>query len=169
MKVVKVIKKIISVICICFLTFILIFNVTTLWQRHIMHQDCPSFLGYSYAVVLSGSMSPTIQVDDVVVVKAKEIYDKQDIIMFRYHDSFVTHRIIEVTDDGFITKGDANNVQDIQQVKKEDIQGKVVDIIPHMGQMINFIQSPLGMCICVLLAFGFLGYEHFIFGYKTNH
>ena len=169
MKIVRVIKKIISAIIIVVLTFVLIFNVSTLWQRYIMHKNCPSFLGYSYAVVLSGSMSPAIEVDDVVIVKTNEIYDKQDIIMFRYQDHFVTHRIVDVKADGFITKGDANNVQDTQHVNKNDIQGKVVHIIPQAGKMINVLQSPLGMCLLVLIAFGLLGYQHFFFGYSTNH
>lgn len=41
-------------------------------------------------------------------------------------DADVTHRIVEVGENDYYTKGDYNNTRDLNTVKKENIIGKVV-------------------------------------------
>lgn len=66
----------------------------------------------SYAT--SGSMEPTIhRGDGYVVVPANDV-EPGNIIMFRQIDGegFVTHRVVEQTDEGYWTRGDANPTPD---------------------------------------------------------
>lgn len=87
------------------------------------------FTSYKFFIVESGSMSPTLVINDFVVVKSQEKYKQGDVITF-YDDEFggyVTHRIIQVNEnEKFITKGDANNVQDKKMVISNQIIGKVI-------------------------------------------
>ena len=60
-------------------------------------------------VVLSGSMEPVIPVGSVVIIdQSKTAVSARDIAAFSRNGQTVTHRIIKETEDGFITKGDAN-------------------------------------------------------------
>jgi len=99
-------------------------------------------------------MTPAIKTGGIVMVKPVSSYNVGDIITFEIGSGkrdILTHRIIQQTGDGFITKGDANNVADTKPVKKEDILGKVVFSVPYAGYVANVIGSKMGICILVLL------------------
>ena len=80
-------------------------------------------------VVESGSMQPTLCIDEMIIVKPDKEYKVGDIITF-YDENFkgyVTHRIIDINEkNNFITKGDFNNTRDENSVVMEDIVGKVI-------------------------------------------
>ena len=59
----------------------------------------PSFLGYKFFVVLTGSMSPTLDVGDLVIVKdtEPEAIAVGDVITYSVgNDNVVTHRVKEI-------------------------------------------------------------------------
>ena len=45
----------------------------------------------------------------------------------------IIHRVVNVTDDGYITKGDRNPAADPWVVKEEWIKGKSLFLIPLLG------------------------------------
>ena len=82
--------------------------------------------------VVTGSMEPSIHVDDYIVVKSVDTAELKegDIISFYTEDEeikgeIVTHRIAAVNGDGtFVTRGDANPVDDSLTVRPEQVIGK---------------------------------------------
>lgn len=98
---------------------------------------------YQPIAVLSGSMSPTFERGDAVVVNKlttteKDELKKGDIIQFVSGTKYVVHRIVSITNDSygnklFVTKGDHNNAIDVSKVSLEDVKGKVSFIIPLIG------------------------------------
>ncbi len=98
---------------------------------------------YQPIAILSGSMAPTFSRGDAVVVKKLTAHEKDDlvkgdIIQFVSGSKYVVHRIAKVTNDRygnriFITKGDANNANDVGQVEYDNIIGKVSLIVPYIG------------------------------------
>jgi signal peptidase len=107
-----------------------------------------------YEPVYTGSMEPAIPVGGIVVIKPvnPETLREGDIICFRLSESTsVTHRIINVTDEGFKTKGDANEDPDQGIVEKENIIGKVIFIIPFIGYLGYFVRTPIGFILLIIL------------------
>lgn len=143
------ITKLITVI----LAVLLICNIYILVARTVFHVPHPSVFGYSNAVVLSGSMEPAINVNDMVLIHEEQEYQVGDIVMYEHGDMLVTHRIIDINDDGYILKGDANNTDD-GLIPETLLVGKVVFIIPKMGVLIEIAQTPLGMFILMLICYG---------------
>lgn len=154
-KALKIIRNIVFYIVIAF--FITISVMMLNFKRQGVQ---PSILGYKLFIVQTGSMQPRIDVGDLILVKEVAINDieKDDVITFRSDKSnnITTHRVKQVLNEDsieFVTKGDANNVEDPNSVKEEQIIGKVTKIIPHIGTGIEFIQknfiraSILGICI----------------------
>ena len=111
----------------------------------------PAVLGLRSAVVLTGSMSGAIEPDDLVVTHAEKAYAAGDIIMFRSGGHTVTHRITAVTEEGYRTKGDANNTEDAAVTPPEDVLGRVIAVIPGAGGAVRFLRTPLGMLCLVLV------------------
>ncbi|MDS0241713.1 MULTISPECIES: signal peptidase I [unclassified Haloferax] len=115
--------------------------------------------------VLSGSMSPTFDAGDVVVVRDVPPADisEGDIITYREAGSAitdertdrVTHRVVAVdrSADGpvFRTKGDANEDVDSDPVAADRVVGRVWFHVPYLGLAAQFVQSGLGLVLFVIL------------------
>ena len=93
-----------------------------------------SVFGRSVLVIVTGSMEPSLRVGDYIFVRRVDpsALAEGDIISFYSESSdingmLVTHRITEVCADGtFVTRGDANPVDDNAHVRPERIVGKYV-------------------------------------------
>jgi len=104
-------------------------------------------------VVQSGSMEPALPVGSAVVIKTvdPDKLKKDEIICFKHSGpESTTHRIIDITDEGFVTKGDANNAPDPFVVKKKDIIGRVIFTIPYLGYLSHFVKTPLGFALFII-------------------
>ena len=142
------------------LVIILIINLSVIIKINISPNNVPDIFGYKPFIVLSGSMEDEIKVGDLVIVKEQDanILKENDIIAFRTDDGFVTtHRIINVikkeNDVCFETKGDNNNTKDDAVVCSSNIEGKYLTKIAKLGNLILFIQQPLGFIIMMLIIF----------------
>lgn len=103
-------------------------------------------IGYRSYTVLSGSMEPKFYPGDIVITKHKNKTDIKinDIVTYRDNDGvIITHRIIEETPEGYITKGDNNNVEDVDILTKENIIGEVKFSIPKIGYVMDFLSKPM--------------------------
>lgn len=150
----KKIKGGISVAVCVILAILLAANLYALFASRVLGIVQPRIFGVSSAVVVSGSMSGAIEVNDMVFTAAARNYEPGDIIMFRSGSSSVTHRIVAVTEEGYVTKGDANNAPDQDPVPREAVVGKVTLVIPKIGLVVGFLQTPqgmLGVSVLVLL------------------
>lgn len=129
-------KKIFKITIIIILVFIMALNIK-------ISNNIVLFFGYSKLNVVSGSMSPTINVGDMILIKESKNYDVGDIITFKEDDSFVTHRIVKKESNGFVTKGDFNNKNDNSIVTNDKIIGKVVHISPSLGKKASKVNNPV--------------------------
>lgn len=107
-------------------------------------------------VVMSGSMEPTIETGDVVVMKRLSepaevgdivaVHPPQEIQQRLNYPDTVIHRIVKITPDGTVyTKGDARKQRDPFTVPLDGIRSHVVATIPNVGQIVAFFTSPLGL------------------------
>lgn len=128
-----------------------------------------------FYVVSSGSMIPTLQVNDMIVVRDGGSWERLqvgDIIVFDRpdgEDRVIVHRVLEITDrpDGeriVKTKGDANPASipgTDYPIRKENYIGQVVYTVPGAGAVTNLIRPPVNYIIIaiilVVLFFGEMG------------
>lgn len=153
MKPIKILWKILQGVLLVLLAAILLCNLYVIGARAVLHEDNPTVFGFSWAVILSGSMEPEISLDDIIVNKAQDSYQVGDVITFENGSSLTTHRIVGVSEKGFITKGDANNTEDTAPVPQEQILGRVIFSVPKVGLVLGNLKTPLGMLCLVLLCF----------------
>lgn len=153
-------KRVVARTVVRFLLFAVISFVigTSLYKinaKNLMHDQMPMIFGYSTAVVLSGSMEPTLSVDDLIVVKKFDDteYKVDDVIVFQEGKSCTVHRIIAINDDGtLLTQGDANNVAD-EPIDYKQIKGKVIMSVPGAGKVIDIIKSPFVVIAFIIIIF----------------
>ena len=115
----------------------------------------PIIFGYKPLVVLTGSMEPTLKEGGIVYYKKVNPTELKegDIITFKIsEDTVVSHRIEKVNDNSFVTKGDANNSTDPNEVPFSNVIGKDTNFcIPIMGYYVRFINSNLYIVIPVII------------------
>ena len=140
-KIIMAISIVIIVIALVIIARVVIFNKYDVF-------------GYNLNIIRSGSMKPTINIMDVVVTKESNDYQKGDIISFVEKGDITVHRIINVNNENnqitYTTKGDANNKEDSNPVKKENVKGKVVMTIPNVGNAAMFVQKNLPIILVVI-------------------
>lgn len=108
--------------------------------------------GISVDIVLSGSMEPAIQTGGLVFTDTRQKTPEiGDIITYRIKDSQVTHRVIRKEKGKLITKGDANDEEDLVSVNADQVIGKVVFTIPFLGYVAAFIRQKTVFAILILM------------------
>lgn len=158
----KVLKKIISIIIWILLFVIISFNIYNFVSTRILKHEFATINGYTMLKVDSGSMEPRIQIGDIIIIDTKQKkYKKNDIITYRDEKySYITHKIIKVTDEGFVTKGDANDSVDQGYVQENQIVGVYKGKIRHLGILFVALRNPFtaimilisGILACVLMS-----------------
>jgi len=121
--------------------------------------------------IISPSMTPKIDVYDVVVVVQKDPQDIEvgDIISYYSTNDYfgntpITHRVVEKfnTNNGvsFRTRGDANPVVDNEIVMENNVIGTVRFVIPQLGRIQFFLASKGGWFLAILVpAAGIIIYD----------
>lgn len=157
-------KKIFSIFGYIFLVLALLFianyfiEVGTSIVKGTEHK--PTFSLYT---VLTGSMVPNINVDDIVFdmkVNKPEDIKVGDVITFISTSSYmngatITHRVMDIkkvgTEYEFYTKGDANQSADSTPAEFSKIIGKVLFRIPKVGFFQKLLSNRIGWLFLVLI------------------
>ena len=122
----------------------------------------PQVLGYSVFRVMTGSMEPEIRSDSLLVVKKipPEEIAPGDVISFFSPDPMLegavnTHRVVRIEKENgriqFITKGDANVIEDTYPVDASALVGRVVFQSYGLGKAVSLLSNPLVFGIIILL------------------
>jgi len=126
----------------------------------------PALLGMHSFTILSGSMTPTIGVGDVVVDRPIAPLDARvgDIVTFTSPGNssrLITHRVIHMRAVGdtvsFVTRGDANTGVERWSIPVEGRIGRAVYHLPKIGYAANFAGSRLGRLLFLVLPATLLG------------
>lgn len=147
------IKKIIFIFLV-----IILYNVVLLYMSYIDKFDTPSFYIYKAYLISTESMEPELKKGDAIIIKkvAEDQLRVNDIITFKINGEIITHRIVRIDDVNsekfYITKGDNNNVEDSDELRFSDIEGKQIIKIPYLGNIVAGLKNGIVIILVVLIA-----------------
>lgn len=177
----EALKKVLNVIIDIFIIVVVLVSATVaILSLSSQRTGVASIFGYVPFSVQTESMSPTLEVGDLIVSKrldtmgADADYDFKvgDVVTFWTQiknddgekvDALNTHRIIKMLPnyDGkntaFITKGDNNPVEDHELVRLENIVSiwstgnEQGTKVAKLGNVLTFLRKPAGFFVCVVL------------------
>ena len=163
-KVLNIVKKIVvyavAILAICMMVFTVV-SVST------FNRNDRNLFGYRAYIVLSDSMSKTdFDAGDLVLVKEVKDFSslkEGDIISYisqntENYGQTVTHKIRSRTMDangepGFITYGTTTDTDDETIVTYPFVLGKYKTHIPKIGTFFQFLKTPQGYIVCILIPF----------------
>lgn len=138
-------KKAIKILANFFTGVLLIILILVIYGKAVLifsENAYPNYFGYTFFEVVSGSMEPTLNINDVILVKVtRNDLKKDDIIAFVNEKSVITHRIVYQEGDVITVKGDSNNTID-KPINVSQVIGKVVKIYPKLGVWKKVITDP---------------------------
>lgn len=155
-----------GILCVIFIP-IIICNVILIARSYLAPDRLPTVFGFSPVIVLSGSMYPEFDAGDLILLKevdAEEV-QKDDVICYfsdGNKETAITHRVMDVQKDDegnpvFVTKGDANDSEDLTAVTAEMVQGRYTGVyLPKLGDVAVFLQTPMGMVLCIVCPLGLI-------------
>lgn len=169
-KVLSIVKKTIWWILIAIFACVAVVASWLAIDKFIRKSPVPSFGGYALLTIETGSMSGTIEIGDMILIKDTKDYKIGDIITFLPDGDTIptTHRIINYGADGtFVTKGDANNAKDTISVSSEMIFGEVIKVLPKVGLFADWVRQEGWLYIVAALVI--LGVGSFIVNYVDDN
>ena len=156
----KILTGIGIVLCVILIP-ILVINCTLIIKSYTNKDQVPSISGIFPMIILTDSMYPEFESGDLIICNTAEPQDIKtgDVICFYDPEgngtATVTHRVQEVvTDDegnlAWITKGDANNTEDLPTVPAKNLIGVYKNRLKGLGNVAMFMQTTQGLIICVI-------------------
>ena len=150
----KWIVNILSVLLLILLVLAVYGKATSVFGR----RSYPNYFGYTFFSVASGSMEPTLYINDVILVKiGNEDIANDDIITYvNQKDEIITHRVLSIDGNSLTVKGDNNNTIDAP-ISRDQVIGKTVKILPKLSVWQKILSEPkiLIVLFITLLLFDF--------------
>ena len=119
--------------------------------------------GLSVYTIISGSMEPTYSVGDLIYVKSvpPEQIEVGDPVTFVLNENLVvaTHRVVRVDRENqrLYTKGDNNQIADINPVHYKNVIGKPLFSLPYLGYISAWVKTPSGTYTAIAVGAALLG------------
>lgn len=172
-------KKIFNVIATVFLFFLIVVVIFVFISR--TRGESPSVFGYHVFRVSSDSMVPTLDVEEIILVKESkpEEVNKGDIVTYigeqgDLKDMTVTHRVVsgptKVGDTYYLTTmGDKEGAVADPEISFDRVIGKYITSLPVIDKIYTFFLSPVGLITFIVLIIVLFGYEmiSLIMSYKA--
>ena len=147
----RVIKTVVRTLLLIVVAAVVGFGVYSVNAERVTGNALPMPFGFGSAVVLSGSMEPTLSVGDLLLVIPSEQYEVEQVVVYQDGQTLVVHRIMRIDGESAVTKGDDNTGED-EPILLTQIKGKVVFSIPLVGHLVRFIKTPIGIMVVMGLA-----------------
>ena len=150
-------KNALKYVATAFLVLLVSLCIYTFVITDVLKKDYVNVFGYTYFVVATGSMSGTIEVDDIIFVRITKDVHTNDVITFKNKDGdIITHRLITQSGDTYVTKGDVNNVAD-EAITKSQIIGKVSFVVSP-----SFILKSIAIFLIVFILLALVNFDNII-------
>lgn len=151
----KVIKYFLQLLSIIFLIGLIVLVI--IQTRAVKNNKPTKIFNTYYSQVLTKSMEDEIKAGSFITYKKFDEYKLDDVIVFKVENKLIVHRVIEVKDTGFITKGDNNKESDYHlfgEINDSQIIGKVTKKTTLLGlgpKMLNNKNLIIILTIIIIL------------------
>lgn len=157
-------KKYIKIIFNFIMTIVVIIVLLFALLNFFSGPEKKGLFGYKGFIVLSDSMKPSFEAGDYIIDKMVDLKTIQVGDVVSYYDKsdqIVTHRVVEITPQGYVLQGDGNEVTDTTFVTNENYIGRQAYSVSKLGTIMLKLSHPLVLVGISLLFLLMLIYQKF--------
>ena len=174
------VRKVLNIIGTVILIILIIIVVVVFYARATNH--VPELFGFQLFRVSSGSMSPNLEIGDVILSHRVPISDihEGDIITYTgetgdLKGKLITHMVIKepslASDGGYVlqTQGTAEGTVPDEPIKDDQIIGKYIRRMSFLNGIYSFFITPKGLIVFIAIIIILFAYEmiSLIISYKS--
>lgn len=127
-----------------------------LYSSAVQHEDPPVLLGYAPFTVANNEMTPSLYPGDLAILRVGPDCQPGDIVAFRSESQLLLRRIVGTSEEMFITQQEAFGQPDANFLDPARVEAVCVTYLPGCGTVVEFLYSPVGLAVLVVLALGVL-------------
>ena len=174
------VRKVLNIIGTVILVFLIIIVVVVFYAR--LTHNVPELFGFQLFRVSSGSMSPDLEVGDVILsqrVSVENIHEG-DIVTYsgetgELKDKLITHKVIKapyLNSDGVYmleTQGSALGTVPDPPIRADQVIGKYLTRMAFLNSVYSFFITPIGLIVFIGIIILLFAYEmiSLIVSYKS--
>lgn len=144
LKTLKIIVRTLNILLIIAFVILLIINIHNVITTHLTSKgNIPKIFGYGHQI-LEADIDEKVHSGDYIIIKAQKNYAVNDIVTYKNKQEFMTQKIIDTTENGYIVKDNT------EEILSRDITGKAVVFVPTLGKILKYLRTPVGMLFLVL-------------------
>lgn len=160
----SVLKRIDKIISAVLLVFVVIMSALALFFTYSRAKyGIVTMFGYSVCYVVTGSMQPTLNVGDVILIKGVENQgdiDVGDIVTYKstqgaFAGSYITHRVVQIVINNgeyqYIMRGDDNPANDTEYINLEKVTGVYIKNIVFIQFLFGVLSNPIIFILIVVV------------------
>ena len=111
---------------------------------------------YNMYLVRSESMKPAINMGDMIITgpvagPLNGQVNQGVVVTYEHGNELVTHRVVSVSGDSLVTKGDAVEDPDPSPITISSVSGIYLFKIPHAGYLSDFMQTKVGWFSMIII------------------
>ncbi|MBQ6337394.1 MAG: signal peptidase I [Ruminococcus sp.] len=161
-RIINILSTVILLVVIAVVIFVFIARIS---------ENVPSIFGFSIFRVRSDSMTPTLQINDVILTHKTSPDDihKNDIVTYlcekgELAGETITHRVVSDPEIRggvyyYVTQGDKTGAPLDSEISYDQIRGKYIQTLPFIDKLYTFFLSPYGLIVFILIIVVLFGYE----------
>ncbi|AMC94165.1 hypothetical protein AOC36_09235 [Erysipelothrix larvae] len=129
--------------------------------------------GYKPFIITTGSMAPDYPINTLVIIKKTDASSLNVGDPIAFHSNVVNatvfHRVVDITEEGFITKGDNNNDIDPEIIASHDVLGRAVFHTTLAVFLIEIVKTPVNFVLFGLLPIASIMLGLYLFKQYRKH
>jgi len=135
-----------------------------LFSASVKKDDPPVLLGYAPFTVASSEMTPSLYPGDLAILRVGPESQPGDIVAFRKEGDLVLRRVVGTSEEMYITQQEAFGQPDADLLDPRLVEAVCVTYLPGCGAVAEFLYSPVGLAILVVLTAAVLVLPAFLSG-----
>lgn len=144
-------KKFLEILKNIIIILLVIILLEVCYSKFVLKENPTKLFGISFLIVTTGSMEPTINPGELLVVAEQKTYEVDDVVTYKDSDGFlITHRIVQKDNGNMIAKGDANDLND-ETCPINRIEGKVIYHSKKLGYFVLYFLKPLIVIYLIII------------------
>lgn len=127
-----------------------------LFSSAVKKEEPPVLLGYAPFTVSNGEMTPSLYPGDLAILRVGPESQPGDIVAFRIDGALTLRRVVGTSEEMYITQQEAFGQPDVNFLDPRQVEGVCVTYLPGCGALAEFLYSPIGLAVLVVLALAVL-------------